>query len=196
MLLKNRSRMEVAVKNMVCARCIKVVKQLLNQLQISYTTVELGKIYLKEPLNTRQAKLLKENLLKEGFDTIEDQKLILAERIKNLIVNLVYNEDLSEWNENLSHYLSAQLSKDYSTLSQTFSSVENTTIEQYFILQKLERVKEMLVYDDPSLSEIAWKLGYSSVAHLSSQFKKITGFTPTQFKALKEHHKKQFIDKI
>jgi AraC family transcriptional regulator len=118
-----------------------------------------------------------------------------VERIKNLIVDLVYNKELEDWNENLSDYLSKQLNKEYSTLSQLFSSIETTTIEQYFILQKLERVKEMLVYDDLSLSEIAWKMGYSSVAHLSSQFKKMTGFTPTQFKELKDH-KRQFIDKI
>lgn len=188
--------MEIAVKNMVCARCIKVVKEILNELQIPYTDVELGRIHLKGALDAEQAIHLKEKLLDEGFDIVEDQKLMVAEKIKNLIVDLVYNKDLSELNENLSDYLSAQLHKDYSTLSQLFSSVENTTIEQYFILQKLERVKEMLVYDDLSLSEIAWKLGYSSVAHLSSQFKKITGFTPTQFKALKDHHRKQFIDKI
>lgn len=188
--------MEIAVKNMVCVRCIKVVKEILNQLQIPYVNVELGRIHLKGTLDAEQATYLKERLLEEGFDIVEDQKLVVIEKIKNLIVDLVYNKDLSEWNENLSVYLSAQSHKDYSTISQLFSSVENTTIEQYFILQKLERVKEMLVYDDLSLSEIAWKLGYSSVAHLSSQFKKITGFTPTKFKALKEHHKKQFIDKI
>jgi AraC-like DNA-binding protein len=168
--------MEIAIKNMVCSRCIKVVKEILNQL-------------------AKQAIYFKEKLLEEGFDIVEDQKLMTVEKIKNLIIDRVYDKDLEEWNENLSAYLSDQLHKDYSTLSQLFSSIENTTIEQYFILQKIERVKEMLVYDNLSLSEIAWKLGYSSVAHLSAQFKKITGFTPTAFKELKGH-KKQFIDRI
>ncbi|HXL55317.1 MAG TPA: AraC family transcriptional regulator [Chitinophagaceae bacterium] len=187
--------MEIAIKNMVCGRCIKVVKEILNQLAIPYTNVELGRIHFKGTFSAEQAIHFKERLLEEGFDVVEDQKLMIVERIKNLIIDLVYNKDLEEWNENLSSYLSDNLHKDYTTLSQLFSSVENTTIEQYFILQKLERVKEMLVYDDLSLSEIAFKMGYSSVAHLSTQFKRITGFTPTAFKELKEH-KKQFIDRI
>jgi len=187
--------MEIAIKNMVCGRCVKVMKEILNQLAIPYTNVELGKIHLKGTFSAEQAIHLKERLLEEGFDIVEDQKLMIVEKIKNLIINLVYDKDLEDWNENLSVYLSEQLHKDYSTLSQLFSSIENTTIEQYFILQKIERVKEMLVYDDLSLSEIAWKMGYSSVAHLSAQFKRITGFTPTAFGELKEH-KRQFIDKI
>ena len=187
--------MEIAIKNMVCGRCIKVVTGVLHQLAIPYISVELGRVHMKGTFSAEQAIRFKERLLEEGFDIVEDQKLMTVEKIKNLIIHLVYDKDLEEWNENLSVYLSEQLHKDYSTLSQLFSTIENTTIEQYFILQKIERVKEMLVYDNLSLSEIAWKIGYSSVAHLSAQFKRITGFTPTAFKELKEH-KKQFIDRI
>ncbi len=187
--------MELAVKNMVCGRCIKVVKNVLDELSIAYKNVELGKIHLTNELTAEQSDDLKKKLTAEGFDVIGDQKVMLVERIKNLIIDLVYSKDIEGWNKKLSSYISDQLHKDYSSLSQYFSMLENTTIEQYFILQKLERVKEMLVYNQFSLSEIASKMGYSSVAHLSNQFKKLTGFTPTEFRKLKEH-KKQFIDKI
>jgi AraC family transcriptional regulator len=187
--------MEIAVKNMVCARCIKVVKQVLDSLNILYNSVDPGHIETKETLTRDQYNALKDLLEKEGFALMEDQKAALVEQVKNLIIDLVYNKDLTDFCINLSVYLSNELHKDYTAISQLFSSVENTTIEQYFILQKLERVKEMLVYDQLPLSEIAWKMGYSSVAHLSAQFKKITGFTPSQFRNLKGH-KKVFIDKI
>ncbi|CAN5742656.1 hypothetical protein BH10BAC2_BH10BAC2_45740 [soil metagenome] len=182
--------MDIAVKNMVCARCIKVVKEVLNQLQISFTTVDLGHIYTTNTLAPEQYETLKTLLETEGFALLEDQKIAMVEQVKNLIINLIYNKDLADFNINLSVYIVSELHKDYTTISQLFSSVENTTIEQYFILQKLERVKEMLVYDQLSISEIAWKMGYSSVSHLSAQFKKITGFTPSQFRNLKEHKKK------
>jgi len=187
--------MELAVKNMVCGRCIKVVKDILDETGISFNTVELGKIKTNEEITATQYEILKKKLVSEGLDLMEDEKAMLAEQIKNIIVDLVYNKDLNDFKKNLSVYLSETLHKEYTALSQLFSSLENTTIEQYFILQKLERVKEMLVYDHLSLSEIAWKLGYSSVAHLSTQFKKTTGFTPSQFREMKEH-KRLTIDKI
>ena len=132
---------------------------------------------------------------KKGFKWIEDGKIKLVEEIKKEIVNLVHYTDLDEMSSNLSQHLASRLHKDYHYLSNTFSSVENTTIEQYFILQKIERVKEWLVYNELTLNEMAFKLGYSSVAHLSTQFKKVTGFTPTQFKELKQHHRKP-LDKV
>lgn len=194
-MLLNKYRMELAVKNMVCGRCIKVVKDILDEAGISFNTVELGKIKTNEEITATQYEILKKKLVSEGLDLMEDEKAMLAEQIKNIIVDLVYNKDLNDFKINLSVYLSETLHKEYTALSQLFSSLENTTIEQYFILQKLERVKEMLVYDHLSLSEIAWKLGYSSVAHLSTQFKKTTGFTPSQFREMKEH-KRLTIDKI
>jgi len=187
--------MEIAVKNMVCTRCIKVVKQVLEALEIPYDGVVLGRIKTKKELNANQYNDLKKLLEAEGFALVEDEKATMVEQVKNLIIDLVYNKDLTDFNINLSTYIIDAIHKDYSTISQLFSSLESTTIEQYFILQKLERVKELLVYDHLSLSEIAWKMGYSSVAHLSAQFKKITGFTPSQFRNLKEH-KKVFIDKL
>ncbi|WP_153797141.1 helix-turn-helix domain-containing protein [Foetidibacter luteolus] len=187
--------MDLPIKNMVCTRCIKVVGQVLQELLIPFERVELGKAVLQQPLTAQQQQQLEKRLKQEGFDIVEDAKAATVERIKNLVIDLVYNKDLEEQNENLSVYLSRQLHKDYSTLSQLFSTLENTTIEQFFILQKIERVKEMLVYDGLSLSEIAWKMGYSSVAHLSNQFKKITGFTPGSFKKVKEHKRKP-IDEI
>jgi len=176
--------MELAVKNMVCGRCIKVVKDILDETGISFNTVELGKIKTNEEITATQYEILKKKLVSEGLDLMEDEKAMLAEQIKNIIVDLVYNKDLNDLKKNLSVYLSETLHKEYTALSQLFSSLENTTIEQYFILQKLERVKEMLVYDHLSLSEIAWKLGYSSVAHLSAQFKKTTGVTPSGFRKM------------
>lgn len=187
--------MELAVKNMVCNRCIKVVKEVLEQQHIDYTDVTMGKVTLTTSLTASQSGSLRQALQHEGFDVVEDRKAMLVEKIKNTIIDVVYNKDLSEWKQNLSDHLSHELHKDYTTLSQAFSSIENTTIEQYFILQKLERVKEMLVYNEFSLSEIAWQMGYSSVAHLSAQFKKITGFTPTEFRNLKDHQRKS-IDEI
>ncbi len=187
--------MELAIKNMVCLRCIKVVKQVLDEMEIMYDKVELGKAYLPQEINNTKIRLLKERLQKEGFDIVEDSKIAIVEKIKNLLIDLIYHKELDELKENLSTYLSRHLNKDYTMLSQLFSSLENTTIEQFFIIQKIEKVKELLVYDQLQLSEIAWKMGYSSVAHLSGQFKKITGFTPSDFKKLKQHSK-QPIDKL
>lgn len=187
--------MELAIKNMVCLRCTKVVKQVLDEMEIRYDKVELGKVYLPEEISSTRVSVLKERLKEEGFDIVEDAKVAIVEKIKNLLIDLVYYKDLDEWKENISSYLSRHLNKDYTTLSQLFSSSENTTIEHFFIIQKIEKVKELLVYDQLQLSEIAWKMGYSSVAHLSGQFKKITGFTPSDFKKLKQHSKKP-IDKL
>ena len=134
--------------------------------------------------------IIRKNLASEGFEVLDDQRVKLIEQIKNEIVQLVHYGELDEMRENLSGYLTGKLHRDYNYLSNLFSSIENTTIEQYFILQKIEKVKELLVYDELSLNQISFKLGYSSVAHLSGQFKKITSFTPSQYKNLKEHHRK------
>jgi AraC family transcriptional regulator len=134
---------------------------------------------------------VRKGLEAEGFEIIDDQRVKLAEEVKSLIVELVHMKDMDEMKENLSDYLVSRLHKEYTYISSVFSAVENTTIEQYFILQKIEKVKEWLVYDELTLSEMSFRLGYSSVAHLSNQFKKITGFTPSQFKKLKEHNRRQ-----
>jgi AraC family transcriptional regulator len=183
--------MEISIKNMVCDRCIRSVENIFKSAGVAIKETILGKVTTTEPVSPEKIQSLRTALETEGFEVIDDQRVKLVENIKKLIIGLVHYTDLNEMKQNLSGYLGAQLHKDYTYLSNLFSSIENTTIEQYFIQQKIEKVKEWLVYDELTLSEIAFKLNYSSVAHLSTQFKKITGFTPSQFKKLKEHNRKK-----
>jgi AraC family transcriptional regulator len=187
--------MEVHIKNMVCGRCIKVVKDVFDKAGAPVTDVQLGVVKLRDAVNATQENIIRKRLEEEGFEWLDEQKAKLVEQVKQLIVELVHYSDLDEMKENLSEYLSGKLHRDYHYLSNLFSLAENTTIEQYFILQKIERVKEWLVYDELTLSEMSFKLGYSSVAHLSGQFKKITGFTPSAFRKLKDHHRNP-LDKL
>lgn len=173
------------IKNMVCDRCIMVVQSELEKLNIQTENVTLGKVALKQELSDDQIKMLNENLLARGFEVIDDKKSQIIEGIKNVIIELVHYQG-SETKNNLSDILSNKLQHDYNYLSNLFSEVESTTIEKYFIAQKIEKVKELLGYDELSLSEIADSLNYSSVAYLSNQFKKVTGLTPSQFKQIKE----------
>ncbi|MDH7463488.1 AraC family transcriptional regulator [Chitinophagaceae bacterium 26-R-25] len=182
--------MELFIRNMVCPRCVKAVRSIAESLKLDVADVELGKVVLKKEPNEKTLKAFDATLQAEGFEIINNKKARVIEQIKKHIISLIQNKDMDEMNVTLSEYLSSKLHHDYGYLSNLFSSVENTTIEQYFILQKIEKVKELLVYNELSLSEIAFKLGYSSVAHLSAQFKKITGFTPSQFRQLKDHKRK------
>jgi AraC-like DNA-binding protein len=173
--------MKLYIKNMVCNRCINAVKSLLEEMNISYSSVQLGEVAIERNLSQKQIAILKEKLAKLGFELLDDVKQKMIEKIKTVIIEQVhYGKEDSRYN--LSGVLSSLLHKEYSYLSRLFSEVEGITIEQFFIQQKIEKVKEWLVYDELTLSEIAWKLGYSSVAHLSSQFKKVTGLTPSNFK--------------
>ena len=181
--------MELNVKNMVCGRCLKIVKQVIEKHQLHIGSIELGRVVIGGELSAVQLQDLRRDLQLEGFDLIDDNKVKLIESIKNLIIEKVHYGELDEMRQNFSEYLSSKLHREYNYLSNLFSSMENTTIEQYIILQKVEKIKELLVYDEISVNEIAYRLGYSSQAHLSNQFKKITGFTPMQFKKLKEHHR-------
>jgi AraC family transcriptional regulator len=183
--------MQINIKNMVCGRCIKSVTGIFQSAAAKIKDVQLGKVVLDEELPESKLQQVRKELAAEGFEVIDDQRVKLAEQVKSLIIELVHMKELDEMKDNLSDYLGRKLNRDYTYITNVFSSVENITIEQYFILQKIEKVKEWLVYDELTLSEMAFKLGYSSVAHLSSQFKKITGFTPSQFKKLKEHNRKQ-----
>lgn len=176
--------MKLFIKNMVCNRCKMVVKNELKKLGHEAVSVELGEVEIKGDLSSEEKESLSTALQALGFDLIDDKKSRMIERIKNLIVELVH-QNHSELKTNLSEYLSAQLHHDYASLSNLFSEVESTTIEKYFIAQKIEKVKELLVYDELSLSEIADRLNYSSVAYLSSQFKRVTGLTPSHFKNIK-----------
>ncbi len=187
--------MEVYIRNMVCDRCVRSVKHIFEQASVPVENIHLGVVNTVNDLTEQQIQQLKGTLQAEGFEWMDNQKARLVEQIKQKIIQLVQSGEMDEMKGNLSAYLSAALLKDYHYLSQLFSSMENATIEQYFILQKIEKVKEWLVYDEYTVSEIAFKLGYSSVAHLSGQFKKVTGFTPSQFKQFKDHYRKP-LDKV
>jgi AraC-like DNA-binding protein len=187
--------MDLHIKNMVCGRCIKTVTTIFEQAGIVPESVTLGVVKLKNKLSEGQEQQIKELLKTEGFEWLDDQHAKLIEEIKRSIIELVHYSNLDDMNKKLSGHLAEKLRKDYHYLSHLFSSVENTTIEQYFILQKTEKVKEWLVYNEFTLSEMAFRLGYSSVAHLSGQFKKTTGFTPSQFKNLKDRIRKP-LDKL
>lgn len=186
---------ELHIKNMVCDRCIKSVREELEKLGLTIKEIALGKVVLQKPADAAQLEKISQVLKEEGFELLDDKRAQLVEAIKNLVIEAVHYGDLSEQKENFSGYIAQRLHRDYNYLSNLFSEAENTTIEQFIIHQKIEKVKELLVYDELSLSQIAFQMGYSSTAHLSGQFKKITGFTPTQFKQLKEHRRKP-LDKI
>ncbi len=174
---------------MVCNRCIIVVQNELDKLDLEAKDIKLGEVTLNKELSSEGRKQLKDALTPLGFELIDDKKSRTIEKIKNVIIDLVHHQD-NETRNNLSEVLSNELHHDYNYLSNLFSEVEGTTIEKYFIAQKIERVKELLVYDELSLSEIAFRLNYSSVAYLSNQFKKITGLTPSHFKKIKENKRK------
>jgi AraC-like DNA-binding protein len=180
---------QVAIKNMVCNRCIVAVKALLDDLGLAYASVQLGEVTLQKEPSEAQLRLLKEGLSALGFELLDDSKRKLIEKIKTIIIEQVHYSGENE-QYNLSHLLSSKLHKDYSYLSHLFSEVEGTTIEKFGIRQKIEKAKELLVYNELPLSEIAFQLGYSSVAHLSAQFKKVTGLTPTHFKNMGGIHRK------
>jgi AraC-like DNA-binding protein len=179
---------------MVCNRCIMVVQSELQKLGYYPYSVTLGEVILEQELSDNEKKLLDDKLQSLGFAIIDDKKSQLIERIKNLIIELVHQQN-SYLKTNLSDWLSSHLHYDYTYMTNLFSEVEGTTIEKYFIAQKIEKVKELLVYDELTLSEIAFQLNYSSVAHLSSQFKKVTGLTPSHFKKIREEKRKP-LDKV
>lgn len=166
---------------MVCNRCIMAVKQATDKLNIPVSEVSMGELNLTHPLPPEKEKQLQEELITLGFEILDNQKKQLIEKIKHYIIESIHHSD-SDKKHNLSTLLTQKLQKDYSYLSHLFSEVEGTTIEKYAILHKIEKAKELIIYDELTLSEIAYKLGYSSVAHLSAQFKKITGLTPSHFK--------------
>jgi len=178
---------------MVCDRCVMAVKSELEKLGLHAISIALGEVELEKECTETQKRDLLKRLRSLGFDLIDDKKNITIERIKTVLIELVYNKN-NVLKSNLSEYLSRDLAQDYSALSNLFSEIEGITIERYFIAQKIERVKELLTYDELTLSEIAIQLQYSNVAHLSNQYKKTTGFTPTYFKQLKVKTRKQIDD--
>ena len=180
---------------MVCHRCKMVVEAELEKLGLHPVKVELGEVALSEKeLTTDQQEAVKGALEKVGFELMDDRKSRLIEKIKNVIINLVHYSD-EPTKQRYSDLIAAEVHYDYPYLSKLFTEVEGITIEQYIIQQKIEKVKEYLIYDELSLSQIAFNMGYSSVAHLSTQFKKITGLTPSQFKAL-QHKNRKPLDEV
>lgn len=182
------------IKNMVCNRCIMVVQNEMDKNGIVVKNIKLGEVTLEKELSDEEKKVLDKALTQLGFEIIDDKKSRIIEQIKNVIIDQVHYHD-NDAKTNLSDVLMSKLHHDYNYLSNLFSEVEGTTIEKYFIAQKIEKVKELLVYDELSLSEIAFRLNYSSVAYLSNQFKKVTGLTPSHFKQIKADKRKP-LDKV
>lgn len=186
--------MNLHIKNMVCNRCKMVVKAELEKLGFNPISVELGGVSLAENISSDDKLKIAQKLNQFGFELLEDRKPQIAEQVKTSIINLVHytKEPLKI---NLSSYLKEQINLEYAQLSAIFSEVEHQTIEKYFIAQKIEKAKEMLTYAELTLSEIAYQLNYSSVAHLSTQFKKVTGLTPSGYK-VQTSDKRKTLDEI
>lgn len=173
------------IKYMVSLRCKMMVKKELEKLGLQYIFIDLGMVEIKEDISNEQREKFRENLLKSGLELLDDKKSILIEKIKNMIVEMIhFSDELPE--RNYSEYLSKTSGYNYTYLANTFSEVKGITIQQFIIMHKIERVKELILYDELNLTEISLKLHYSSVAHLSNQFKKVTGLSPSYYKQLKQ----------
>lgn len=176
--------MKLYIKNMVSLRCKMIVKEELNKLGLHFIIVNLGEVEIMENIVGEQITLLKRGLEHWGLELMDDKRAILIERIKDLIIELVYSDE--EMKITFSDYLSEKLNRSYTYLANLFSEVQGMNIEHFIIIHKVERIKELIMYDELTISEIAWKMNYSSLAHLSSQFKKVTGLSPKHFKQLKD----------
>jgi len=185
---------KIYIKNMVCPRCIDTVRGIFSDLGMPATSIQLGEVTTTEKISKTQKKQLEEQLTEKGFELLQDQKSKLIGQIKTIIIEQIHykGESLSV---NFSTIITEKLNVEYSSLSRLFSSVEGVTIERFILKQKAEKVKELIFYDELTLSEIAYKMDYSSVAHLSAQFKKETGMTPTAFKKMRSPGR-QFLDSL
>ncbi len=180
--------MKIYIKYMVSQRCKMVVKQELTKLGLHFVVVDLGEIEIMEDLTDMQREELKIALFNSGLELMDDKRAVLIEKIRSIIIEMVhFSDELPKIN--YSDYISEKLNYDYTYLSNLFSEVKGITIQQFIITHKIERVKELLLYDEMNLTEISYRMQYSSVAHLSNQFKKITGLTPSAFKHLKDKHR-------
>lgn len=176
--------MKFFIKYMVSRRCIMIVKEILREMELHFIVVDLGVIETMEDLTPEQIETFKNALYESGLELMDDKKAILIESIQNVIVEMIYNdEELS--NMNYSDYISEKLNHNYTYLSNVFSEVKGTTIQHFIIMHKIEHIKELIIYGELNMTEISYKMNYSSVAHMSNQFKKITGLTPSHFKLLK-----------
>ena len=177
--------MKLYIKYMVSVRCKMMVKEELKKLGLHFIVVDLGEVEIMEDLLPEQREELRLALLRSGLELMDDRKAVLIEKVKNLIIEMVhYADELPK--VNYSDYIAEKLNHDYTYLSNIFSEVKGITIQQFIIVHKIERIKELIIYDELNITEIAWKMNYSSVAHLSNQFKKVTGLTPSHFKQLKD----------
>lgn len=176
--------MKLFIKYMVSQRCKLMVKEELKKIGLHFIVVDLGEVEIMENISDEQRTELKTALLTSGLELMDDKRAILIERIKNVIIEMIHHSD-ENIKINFSDFLSEKLHHDYTYLANLFSEVQGTTIEQFMISHKVERIKELIIYDEMNISEIAWKMNYSSVAHLSNQFKKATGLSPSHFKQLK-----------
>jgi len=170
---------------MVSERCKMAVKEELKKLGLHFIVVDLGEVEIMETLSSAQRDQIKLALHSSGLELMDDKRAVLIEKIKNVIIEMVHHTD-EVIKTNFSNYLSEKLNHDYTYLSNLFSEVQGTTIEQFVISHKIERIKELIIYGELNITEIAWKMNYSSVAHLSNQFKKVTGLSPSHFKQLKD----------
>ncbi|PJB13485.1 MAG: AraC family transcriptional regulator [Flavobacteriales bacterium CG_4_9_14_3_um_filter_40_17] len=170
---------------MVSNRCKMLVKAELKKLGLHFVMVDLGEVDIMENLTEEQRNLLRKGLSRCGLELMDDKKAVLVEKVKNVVVEMVHHSD-EQIKTNFSDYLSEKLDYDYTYLANLFSEVQGITIEHFLISHKIERIKEYIIYDELNITEIAWKMNYSSVAHLSNQFKKMTGLSPSQFKRLTE----------
>jgi AraC-like DNA-binding protein len=176
--------MKLYIKYMVSNRCKIAVKEELKKLGLHFIVVDLGEVEVLENIVPEQREQLRLALLNIGFELMDNKRSVLVEKIKNVIIDMVhYSDEMIK--TNFSDFLSEKLNHDYTYLSNLFSEVQGTTIEKFIINHKIERIKELIIYDELNISEIAWKMNYSSVAHMSNQFKKVTGLTPSHFKQLK-----------
>jgi AraC-like DNA-binding protein len=178
---------------MVSLRCKMVVKEELKKMGLHYIVVDLGEVDIMENISLEQRNELKVALLNSGLELMDDKKAILIEKVKNVIIEMVHHSDELP-TINYSDYLSEKLNFDYTYISNMFSEVKGITIQQFIIRHKIERIKELIIYDELNMTEIAWKMNYSSVAHLSNQFKKITGLSPSHFKLLKDKRRSPIED--
>ena len=169
------------------------VKEELKKLGLHYIVVELGEVEVMENLSLDQRNELKAGLINSGLELMDDKRAVLIEKIKNVIIEMVHHSD-EVLKVNFSDYLSEKLNHDYTYLANLFSEIQGTTIERFIINHKIERIKELIIYDELNISEIAWKMNYSSVAHLSNQFKKVTGLSPSHFKQMKDKRRSQIED--
>jgi AraC-like DNA-binding protein len=186
--------MKVHIKYMISTRCKIFVKNVLKAMGLHFVILELGEVDIMENITTTQREHLRTELQDVGLELMEDKRAILLEKIKCTIINVVHNRE-EDKRINFSHYLSEKLGYDYTYLANVFSEYSGTTIEQYTIAQKVEHIKELITYDELNFAEIAWKMNYSSAAHLSNQFKKVTGLSPSQFKSLR-NRKRIAIDEV